>query len=81
MLGTRWSETDLLGKVLDFATKETNLKVREVRFQAIAENEANETDILGRANGEALWPERWPVEALLRIKSALADYWWQALYQ
>lgn len=81
ILGTRWHAADLLGKVLDFATKETNLKVREVRFQAIAELEENQTDMLGRVNGEALWPERWPVEALLRIKSALADYWWQALYQ
>lgn len=81
LLGTRWHAEDLLGRVLDFVTKETTLRIREVRFQAIAELEANQTDILGRVNGEALWPERWPVEALLRIKSALADYWWQALYQ
>jgi len=78
---TRWHAADLLGRVLDFVTKETTLRIREVRFQAIAELEENQTDMLGRVNGEALWPERWPVESLLRIKSALADYWWQALYQ
>lgn len=81
LLGTRWHSDDLLGRVLSFAAKETNLRVREVRFQAIAEPEDNLVDILGRENGEALWPERWSTEALLRIKSALADYWWQALYQ
>ncbi len=81
LLGTRWHSDDLLGKVLAFATKETSLRVREIRFPAIAQLDEGAVDALGRSNGEALWPERWPVEALKRIESALEDYWWQALYQ
>jgi predicted phage terminase large subunit-like protein len=82
ILSTRWHADDLLGRVLKFVTSETSLRVREVRFQAIAEFSEEVTgDTLGRKEGEALWPEQWPIEHLLRIKSAMSDYWWQALYQ
>ncbi|MEE8598169.1 MAG: hypothetical protein V3S69_01370 [Dehalococcoidales bacterium] len=38
-------------------------------------------DPLGREPGEALWPERFSRERLLKIKEALGNYWWQAMYQ
>ncbi|HEX7000657.1 MAG TPA: terminase family protein [Trueperaceae bacterium] len=31
--------------------------------------------------GEALWPERYPVERLLRIKKQVGEYTWASLYQ
>lgn len=46
-------------------------------FSAIAE----EADELGRKPGDALWPDRWPVDSLNRIKSGMSAYWWNALYQ
>ena len=78
---TRWHSEDLLGRVLEFASKEKTLRVREVRFPAIAELDDGEVDIIGRKNGEALWPQRYSIEALQRIRSAMDDYWWQSLYQ
>ncbi len=38
-------------------------------------------DALGRAAGEALWPERFGLEKLLSIRANLGGYEWDALYQ
>ncbi|HSH27775.1 MAG TPA: hypothetical protein VK972_08450, partial [Wenzhouxiangella sp.] len=42
---------------------------------------AEENDPLGREVGEPLWPERYDVEQLEDIKTALGGYWWDAMYQ
>jgi predicted phage terminase large subunit-like protein len=39
------------------------------------------TDPLGRKPGDALWPERFPVEELIRIQRKLGSYSFAALYQ
>jgi len=74
ILATRWGKLDLIGMCLRDMPNE-NWKV--IDLPALAE--AN--DPLGRAPGEALWPERYSRERLLRIKEALGNYWWQAMYQ
>jgi predicted phage terminase large subunit-like protein len=75
---TRWHEADTMGRIL---TNEEGLEDGEVwyvlRLPAIAE----ENDPLGRAPGEALWPERRPLSFLERIKRRVGSYWWSALYQ
>jgi predicted phage terminase large subunit-like protein len=38
-------------------------------------------DVLGRRAGEALWPEKYNVEDLERIKANVGAYDWEALYQ
>lgn len=48
-----------------------------VDFPAIA----TEMDVLGRQPGEALWPERYPLEKLTQIKNQIGEYWWNSLYQ
>lgn len=50
-----------------------------IDFPAIAIDE--EPDALGRTAGEALWPERWPMNKLLRRMRRLGTYVWNALYQ
>ena len=42
---------------------------------------AGEDDVIGRSVGEPLFPERYTIEALEKIKSVLGTYYWQALYQ
>jgi predicted phage terminase large subunit-like protein len=37
--------------------------------------------MLGREPGEALWPERFPVEALARTRAGVGEREWAALYQ
>ena len=72
---TRWHQDDLAGKVISELSSVEPWEV--ISFPAIAE----EQDVLGRKPGEALWPERRPLEELLKIKSTVGPYWWSALYQ
>lgn len=72
----RWHEDDLTGRLLaEQASGGEEWQV--VRFPAIAE----EHDALGRSPGEALWPMRYDVASLERIKRAVGTYVWAALYQ
>jgi len=70
---TRWHEDDLAGRILasDDAASWT-----VVGLPALAEDD----DPLGRAEGEALCPERYDLEALARIRVVLGNSFY-ALYQ
>ncbi len=74
ILATRWNMIDLIGMCLKDMPHEN---WRVINLPALAE--AN--DPLGRSPGEALWPERYSRERLLKIKEALGSYWWAAMYQ
>ena len=69
---TRWHKDDLAGRLLNEGGW------RHVCFPAIA----TDKDPLGRQEGEALWPDRFPLEMLLNERKAQMDaYNWSALYQ
>jgi predicted phage terminase large subunit-like protein len=70
---TRWHEDDLAGRLL----KQEPGLWEVVSLPALAEPD----DLLRRAEGEALWPERFPVEELSEKKKAVGSYWWSAMYQ
>lgn len=76
ILATRWHENDLVGWLLD-EEKKGGEKWDVVDFPAIATHD----DILGRKPGEALWPERFSIPDLERIKKALGPFWFSAMYQ
>ena len=69
---TRWHPDDLGGRLL-----EAGESWRVIRLPALAEP----GDPLGRAPGEALWPEWEGVAALERRRLALGDRAFSALYQ
>lgn len=71
VLATRWHPKDLSGVLIDEGWEYINLP-------AIAEND---NDYNGRKAGEALFPEMWPLEALLEKKRKVLDFTWAALYQ
>lgn len=71
---TRWHEDDLAGRIL---SSEEGENWRVVRMPALAED----GDVLGRRPGEALNPERYPAEELLKIKAVLGSWAFEALYQ
>lgn len=71
---TRWHEDDLAGWILKEHAHE-NFTV--LSLPAIAED----NDLLGRAEGDALWPERYPLNRLLKIKKTLGTRDWNSLYQ
>lgn len=70
---TRWHEDDLIGRLL---TREVG-KWARLRLPALAEPD----DPLGRSEGAALWPERYPANVLNDIGLTLGTYGWNALYQ
>ena len=74
IVGTRWHEADLLGFVLEEATHEP---WEVINLPAIAD----EDDQLGREQGEALWPEQFPLERLIEIKKTVGSREWAALFQ
>jgi predicted phage terminase large subunit-like protein len=68
----RWHKKDLASKILE---EQKDWEIVDLR--AIAEKD----DPLGRLEGEVLWPERFPVEALLGIKHDSGTRAWNALYR
>lgn len=87
---TRWHEDDLVGRLISRMEKggDGAEHWEVLNLPAIAETGF---DALGREPGEALWPERWPIEALNEIRSGVrplddaeglsSEYVWNALYQ
>ena len=66
---TRWSKSDLVGRIIEHMTKNPGSDQWEVvEFPAILDN------------GEALWPEFWSVEELLAKKAAMDPRYWSAQY-
>ena len=76
VIGHRMHEDDLQGRLLEQQAAGGD-KWTVVEFPALAV----EDDILGRAPGEALWPEWYDVEALARIQRNTLPRFWSALYQ
>lgn len=76
IIQTRWSDTDLSGRLLEAQAKGEGDEWRVINFPAIAEQDEEY-----RRKGEALHPERYPLEALERIKAAIGTRDWEALYQ
>lgn len=80
IIQTRWHEDDLVGRLTDpmnaYYNEAEAKKWLVVDLPAIA----LEQDPLGRKPGEALWPERFPID-FLRAQQAMDARGFQALYQ
>lgn len=72
----RWHDDDLVGHLLKQMENGEGDNWKVVRFPAIATE-----DEPYRRKGEALHPERYPLEALERIKRNMTPRQWEALYQ
>lgn len=68
LTATRWHDDDLTGRLLA-AQSTGGEQWRHIHMPAIDES------------GNALWPERWPVDALEKIRSAVGTRVWTAQYQ
>lgn len=73
IIQTLWTENDLALTLM----RENPGVWTMIRLPALAEDD----DILGRAPGEPLWPERYDVQALMEIKRDVGSQAWAALYQ
>jgi hypothetical protein len=79
---TRWHEDDIVGRIFDedYMDPEEAKTWKVLSLTAIAED----GDPLGRQKGEALWPERYPIETLDGIRRTLrakGSRDWISLYQ
>lgn len=78
LIMTRWHEDDLAGRLIKQMKEDPKADRWDiVSLPAIAE----ENDLLGRAPGEPLWPERYSKEKLESIKTSVGSYVWSALFQ
>ncbi len=74
---TRWHDDDLIGRLLAMRDSgETTEDWRVVNFPAVAE-----FDEAYRKRGEALHPERFPIERLEQIQRQIGSRDWASLYQ
>lgn len=73
VIQTRWHERDLSG----YLTTEHSDNWEVIRLPAVSEG----NDLIGRPEGEALCPERYPVEKLLAIKKSVGSMVFEGLYQ
>lgn len=71
LMMARWHQKDLAGRILEEEKDWTIINLPAL---------AKENDALGRAVGDPLWPERFPREQLLYIKSDIGSRFWNALY-
>lgn len=77
---TRWHEDDLAGRLLEKAKNDPNADQWEiVEFPAIREDMNNDDD--PREIGQALWPQKYPVKRLKKIKASVGSKVWTSLYQ
>lgn len=77
---TRWNEDDLCGRIILMQKEDFEDEFKEkyvvFSFPAIAEHDEE-----FRKEGEALHPERYPIERLNRIRRLVGSYYWGALFQ
>jgi predicted phage terminase large subunit-like protein len=86
---TRWDHHDMTAWLLEQEAEENPEHWTVLNLPAIAEPEAIALPIPStctkvidwRQPGEALCPERVPLDVLQRIRTRLGSYWWNALYQ
>lgn len=84
IIGTRWHPNDLIGHLTspDFVAQlqaegQGHLAFSVTNIKAISDGV---DDPLGRAEGEALFPEQRPISFLLGLKATLPSYEWYSQY-
>jgi len=77
IINTRWHVDDMTGMIIKAAHEGDSRPVRRITLPAIAEF----NDMAGRKEGEALWPERFPIESLRVKEKEQGPFYWNALYQ
>jgi predicted phage terminase large subunit-like protein len=73
IIHTRWNRGDLIGRLISQMANNPDADEWDVvEFPAILGADTE--------HPKSLWPERWPIEALLQKKANMAPQFWQAQY-
>lgn len=76
----RWHPDDPVGRIENAELEdEVDQSWKIIRMPALCDDP--ETDLLGRKEGEALWPERYDEKKLRSVKRAQPSKIWNSLYQ
>ena len=80
---TRWHEDDLVGRLLDSMESDPNADQWELFSLPAIQTQSPKVELPEdkRKPGEPLWPDKYPVDRLLTIKSTLGTRQFSALYQ
>lgn len=82
LIGTRWHTDDVIGRVLNKQKRDEEEGAEEydkwtlIEFPAIAIKDESY-----RKKGEALWPQKFPINKLRKTENTLGPYEFSALYQ
>jgi hypothetical protein len=79
LLATRWHPQDLSGVLVE--EKWTYINLRALAEGPVNDNGVVTDDPNGRLLGEALFPDKWPVDALEKKREKILEFAWAALYQ
>lgn len=79
VIQTRWHADDLAGRLIQ-QMQDGGEPWTVLNLPAIAEAD-EDWGFWKRKVGDPLWPERYPLPQLERIRGQLSQYWWSALYQ
>lgn len=76
---TRWHEDDIVGRLFDpkYVDPDISKEYKVLSLPALAE----ENDPLGRPEGAALWPDRYPESVLNVTRRVIGARDWASLYQ
>lgn len=74
IIATRWAWDDLIGRILEL---NPGGRWENIELPAVA----GPDDLLGRQEGEALFPERYDEGALHERRETLGSFWFNALFQ
>lgn len=77
VIGTRWHEDDVIGRMLKHAHEGDGIPFELISLPALAE----EDDALGRAPGDALWPEHFSKGWWEKRRDSVSPYVWSSVYQ
>jgi len=92
LVQTRWALNDLTGRLVkDMVMNEGADQYEVVEFPAVLEieeeveephpDDPSQTIQTTQIVQKSLWPEQWPLEALLKTKASMPSYQWSAQYQ
>lgn len=77
-INTRWHADDVTGRLLENSKKyEDSEQWHHINLPAFA----LENDLLNRKENEPLWPERFDLKRLNKLRLDIGNYWFSALYQ
>jgi predicted phage terminase large subunit-like protein len=78
---TRWHEDDLAGRLLDLAAEDGTADQWELLSLPALSEEENALYDQRTGPDQALWPEKYSEETLLKTKATVPTYTWLSLYQ